>query len=119
MATCNSEILKKANAAISNGDNEGFLDLCTENTVWTFVGERTLRGKQAVRDWMRTAYRQPPRFRVANLIDAGDFVTALGDIVMNDDDGNDVNYKYCDVWRFENGRMAELHAFVIKQTDQD
>lgn len=110
----NKTILEKANAAITRGDNEGFLSLCTEDTEWTFTGDKILRGKEAVRRWMADAYREPPKFIVANLIAEGDYVTALGDITLKEDDGEEVQYKYCDVWRFREGKMAELTAFVIK-----
>lgn len=114
----NKSILKKANAAITAGDNEGFLSWCTEDTIWTFVGERTLHGKEAVRQWMKDTYTKPPTFMVANLIAEDDFVTALGNITLKDADGRDAHYAYCDVWRFRDGKMAELKAFVIKPGDQ-
>lgn len=110
----NKAILEKANAAITEGDHEGFLSHCTENTKWVFVGDRTLQGKEAVRQWMVTAYLQPPKFTVENLIAEGDFVTAIGKISMKDENGETVSYSYCDVWRFRDGKMAELKAFVIK-----
>ncbi len=115
----NKAILQKANASISAGDHEGFLSFCTDDTVWTFVGDKTLRGKEAVRQWMAEAYIEPPRFKVANLIAENDFVTALGSITMKDEDGRDAHYSYCDVWRFQDGKMAELKAFVIKPTDRE
>ena len=56
----NKLILEQANAAIAAGDFEGFLSFCTEDTTWTFVGDRTLAGKAAVREWMAAAYKEPP-----------------------------------------------------------
>ena len=44
----NKIILEKANEAVTNGDNEGFLSFCTDDTEWTFVGDKTLCGKEAV-----------------------------------------------------------------------
>ncbi|HEY0685509.1 MAG TPA: nuclear transport factor 2 family protein [Steroidobacter sp.] len=114
MPNINKQILEKANAAISQGDFEGFLALCTEDTVWTFEGGRTLRGKAAVREWMKTAYQEPPRFRVHRMIAEGDFLAALGDITLKDEAGNAAQHSYCDVWRFREGKMAELHAFVVE-----
>lgn len=108
-------ILEKANAAVTNGDNEGFLSYCTEDTKWTFVGDKTLQGKQAVREYMTSEYVEPPKFRVEHLIAEGDFVTAVGSISMKNKDGKMVDYSYCDVWRFEDGKMAELKAFVIEE----
>lgn len=110
----NKIILQKANAAITAGDYEGFLAHCTEDTEWTFVGEQTLRGKQAVREWMATAYQQPPKFQVKHLIAEADFVTAVGSITLPEDGGEETEYEYCDVWRFRDGKMAELTAFVLK-----
>ncbi|RTQ49979.1 nuclear transport factor 2 family protein [Hymenobacter gummosus] len=114
MVIDNKTILQQANAAIVAGDNEGFLAHCTEDTEWTFVGEQTLRGKPAVREWMRTAYQQPPQFQVEQLIAEGDFVTALGRITLPDADGQAVEHLYCDVWQFREGKMAALRAFVLK-----
>jgi len=114
MSEHNKTVLANANAAISAGDYEGFLAHCTEDTEWTFVGEQTLRGKQAVREWMATAYATPPVFQVERFIADDEFVTALGTITLPDDKGAEVEHAYCDVWRFRDGKMAALKAFVIK-----
>lgn len=50
MSFNNKAILEKANEALTAGDYEKFLSFCTDDTVWTFVGDQTLRGKEAVRD---------------------------------------------------------------------
>lgn len=117
MKLSNKEILEKANAAVTAGDNEGFLSFCTDDTVWTFVGDETLRGKEAVRQYMDKAYIKPPKFMVENLIAEGDFVAATGKISMKNEDYKQVDYSYCDVWRFKDGKMAELKAFVIETQD--
>src|SRR5688572_24143238 len=113
----NKALLEKANAAITQGDYEGFLSFCTDDTEWKFVGDKTLRGKEAVRQWMATTYKEPPKFRVTNLIAEADFVTALGYITMKDEEGRDVDYSYCDVWRFRDGKMVGLMAFVIENKE--
>ena len=110
----NKAILEKANTAVIAGDNEAFLAFCTDDTEWTFVGDKTLRGKDAVRKYMATTYVEPPKFMVENLIAEGDFVTAIGKISMKDENGKTVDYSYCDVWHFRDGKMAELKAFVIE-----
>lgn len=114
MPDSNKTILQKANAALVAGDYEGFLSYCTDDTEWTFVGEQTLRGKAAVRKWMATAYKKPPIFLVKRLVAEDDFVTALGTITLLEKGGQAIDYAYCDVWRFRDGKIAELTAFVIK-----
>ena len=81
---------------------------------WTFVGEQTLKGKEAVRRYMRTAYIEPPRFSVDHLIAEADFVTAVGDIDIKNEAGKVVHWAYCDAWRIRGGKLAELKAFVVK-----
>ncbi|KAM3113125.1 nuclear transport factor 2 family protein [Phormidesmis sp. 146-33] len=119
----NKAILEEANAAIAEGSNEGFLSFCADDVEWIFVGDKTLKGKEAVRQWMATIYVEPPKFMVANLIAEGDFVTALGDITgditMKDEDGKAAHYSYCDIWRFRGSKIVELRAFVIKTEVKD
>jgi uncharacterized protein len=114
MSEKNKAILEKGNAAIAEGNNEGLLSFCTDDTEWAFVGDKTLKGKEAVRQYMAATYIEPPKFTVANLIAEGDFVTALGDITLKDEDGTAVHYSYCDVWRFRGDKIVGLTAFVIK-----
>lgn len=114
MSEDNKKVLEKANAAIVARDFEGFLKFCTEDTSWTFEGDCTIEGKEAVRQWMRETYVEPPNFKVHRLIADGEFVVALGDILLKDEQGRQSRHAYCDVWRFSGGKMAELRAFVIK-----
>lgn len=100
MSATNKTTLQTANAKISTGDTEGFLSYCTD-IKWTTVSEETLRGKNAVRQWMATSCVEPPKFTVTNLIAEDDFVTALGEIKVRDSAGNETPHSYCDVWRFE------------------
>lgn len=114
MSEKNKLILEETNAAIAEGNYEGFLSFCTEDTEWIFVGDKTLKGKESVRRWMATEYLETPDNKVTNLISEGDFVTALGDLTVKDKNGQPIHYSYCDVWRFRDGKMVELKAFVIK-----
>lgn len=113
MPRTHNEVLVQANAAITRGDFEGCLRHCTEDTVWNFIGERILRGKEEVRRWMVEAYREPPKFTVRQMIADGDLLAVVGEITLKDGSGREKEYSYCDVWRFESGRLAELNAYVI------
>jgi uncharacterized protein len=119
MSEKHKAILEKGNAAIAEGNHAGFLSFCTDDTQWTFVGDRTLKGKEAVRHYMATTYIEPPKFTVTNLIAEGDFLTAVGEITLKDKDGKATHYSYCDVWRFRDGKIVELKAFVIKTEVKD
>ncbi|PWK78230.1 ketosteroid isomerase-like protein [Mucilaginibacter oryzae] len=109
----NREILEKANEAFSRGDYEGFLTYCTEDTKWTYVGDRILDGKDKVREYLANAYDEST-FQINRYVESGDDLVAIGSIQLKDDRGKIVNYAFCDVWKFRDGKMAELNAFVIK-----
>ena len=113
MSTSNKAMVEEANAAIAAGNYEGFLAFCADDTEWTFVGEQTLKGKEAVRQWMATTYEEPPKFAVAHMIAEGDFVVAIGTILTRDEDDQAAPSAYCDVWRFRQGMIVELQAFII------
>lgn len=118
MSEKNKAILKEANAASAEGNIEGLLSFCSDDTQWTYVGDRVLKGKEAVRQDLAITNKEPPEFTVTHLIAEGDFVTALGDIILKDEDGKAVHHSYCDIWRFRGGKMVELSAFVIKTSEK-
>ncbi len=108
----NKEILMTANQAIHQGDYEGFLAYCTEDTKWVYVGEQTITGKDQLRHYLPTAY-EGATFTTEQYIEQGEYLTVLGKIQLKQKDGNLVRYTYCDVWHFREGKLAELKAFVI------
>ncbi|UMQ41655.1 nuclear transport factor 2 family protein [Chryseobacterium sp. Y16C] len=111
----NLTILHEANEFVKNGDYENFLAYCTPDTKWVFVGERTLNGKEEVRAYMKEFYLEPPIFSVETAIEEDDFVMVTGEIQLRNNEGKYEHFDYCDIWRFENGKLAELKAFVIKK----
>ena len=72
-----------------------------------------LREREAEPDHGFSAHAAPQR-KVERMIAEDDFVAALGEITLKDEAGKAVQHSYCDVWRFNEGKMAELHAFVVE-----
>lgn len=103
------------NSAIARGDYQAFLSICSDDTVWEFMGEKTLRGKAEVRAYMEQHYLQPPVLKVSHLIAEGDMLTAIGEISLLGEDGNWTDYHYCDLWEFRDGLLETLKAFVVEK----
>jgi len=114
MSAKSKEIVEKVNAAFAENDLEGFLAFCAEDVRWTMVGEKTVDGKEAIRQWLASMDIEPPEFTVVALIAEGDLVAAHGDMIMKDEDGKTVPYSYCDFYRFRGDKIVELRSFVIK-----
>ena len=114
MSSTNKEIVELVNASFAEGGVEGFLSHCADDVVWTMVGNKSTKGKNAIREWMASMDMEPPEFTVDNIIAEGDFVTAYGDMALKEKDGKTVPYAYCDIYRFRDGKIVELNSFVIK-----
>jgi uncharacterized protein (TIGR02246 family) len=114
----NKETVRKVNDAFLNGNFEGFLDFCAGDVQWIFVGDRTVIGKENIRQWMKemaTENPEPPKFSVVDpVIAEGDYVVARGEMTMKDKDGQTNPYSYCDLYRFRDGKIIELNSFVVK-----
>ena len=119
MSTRNKEIIGKVNDSFAQGDTKGFLTHCTDDVVWNMVGDTTVKGKQAILDWMRSMPGDLPKFTVDRVAADGDTVMATGDMTMPEENGSLGRYSYCDVYRFQGDKIAELKAFVIKTDKQN
>jgi uncharacterized protein (TIGR02246 family) len=114
MSAKNRQTVEAVNAAFARGDTEGFLSRCADDVVWTMVGEKTVRGKTAIREWMGSVPAEPPAFTVDSLFTDGDLATCVGAMTMKDQDGATTSHDYCDVYRFKGEAIVELKSFVIK-----
>lgn len=115
MADTNREIVEKVNAAFSENKPEVFLDFCTDNVEWTIVGDQTLNGKNGIREFMRSMGEMPPpKFTVDEIIEGENSAACYGDMTMADESGKEADYSYCDVYRFNNGKIESLRSFVVK-----
>jgi uncharacterized protein len=111
------EIVDKVNAAFAENNLEGFLSFCTDDVKWIMVGDKTVNGKVAIRQWMASMNIEPPEFTIDNVIAESDFVVAHGDMTMKDEDGEIAPYSYCDIYRFSGDKIFELRSFVIKAAE--
>ncbi len=119
MPTGNKEIVEKVNAAFAENNMEGFLSFCADDFEFAMVGEKSLKGKEAVRQWMNSmGDMEPPRISNIKIIAEGDFVASHGTMTMKDKDGKTAPYAYCDVYQFRDSKIVELTAFVMKTETQ-
>jgi ketosteroid isomerase-like protein len=114
MVANTKEIVAKVNAAFTENNTEAFLAFCTDDVEWTMVGDVTKQTKKAIREWMGTMPPEAPKFDVKQVIAEGDFVVCYGDMTMKDEQKVEVPYSYCDLYRFRDGKIAELRSWVMK-----
>ena len=116
MSENNKEKVEKVNAAFAEGNFTGFLEFCADDVEWTIVGDRNIKGKEAIRQWMESMKdSEPPKITVVDpVIGEGDFVATRGEMTMKDKDGKQGQYSYCDIYRFRDDKIIELNSFVVK-----
>ena len=110
------ETVEKINETFTKGDTEGFLSYCADDVTWNMVGEKTVTGIGSIREFMAQMEGfEPPIFTVDSVAADGEYVAAQGDMTMKDENGNINDYRYCDFYRFSDGKIIELNSYVIKQ----
>ena len=115
MSEKNKELVKQIDKSFEDADSEAFFELCAGNIEWTMVGEKTRKGIEEIREWMSSMQgSEPPKITARKLVAEGETVAAQGEMTMKNESGEIVPYTYCDIYRFEDGKIAELTSFVIK-----
>jgi uncharacterized protein (TIGR02246 family) len=119
MSADRKAIIQHINAAFAENDLEKVLSFCTDDFIWTMVGDSAVKGKDAIRQWMASMDVEPPQeLRIEQVIAEGDTVITRGDMMVKGrKEPAPHSYAFCDVYRFTGDKVAELMAFVIK-TDQ-
>lgn len=115
MAANRKEIVQRINEAFAENNLEKVLSFCTDDLIWTMVGDTTVQGKDPIRKWMASMNPQPPRFTIQQTVAENDFVITRGDMIMQEKkNGPSIPYTFCDIYRFVGDKVAELTAFVIR-----
>ena len=115
MAANRKEIVQQINEGFAENNLEKVLSFCTDDIVWTMVGDTSVRGKDPIRRWMASMDPQPPQLTIRQTVAEGDSVVARGDMTMQEKkNGPSIPYAFCDIYRFAGDKVAELTAFVIR-----
>jgi ketosteroid isomerase-like protein len=115
MAVNRKEIVQRINEGFAENDLNKVLSFCTDDLTWTMVGDTTVTGKDPIRKWMASMDPQPPQFTIQQVVAEGDLVITRGDMTMQEKKGGpSIPYTFCDIYRFEGDKVAELTAFVIR-----
>ncbi len=111
----NKAIVREVNKAFEEDRIEAFLDLCSEKIVWTMAGGKPTSGKQGIRDFMASLDEGPaPKIGVDMLVAEDDSAVCHGTMKMKGESGDDEDYSYCDIYKFDDGLISSLTTFVIK-----
>ena len=111
----NKEIVEKLNTAVRANNLEEFLSFFTDDVQWTKVGDKSAEGKEALRKLIEDLGDAPPPSTTTfnAMIADGNSVAAYGSLTIEVQPGKTITQTFCDVYRFQGDKIAELIAFVI------
>ena len=116
MSEKNKETVRKVNDAFLENNFEGFLDFCADDVQWTIVGDRSVNGKETIRQWMSEMAKEnpePPKFSVIDpVIAEGDFVAMQARGKSTTKTGKSYNNTYCQVFRIVNGKVQQVTEYL-------
>lgn len=116
----NKAIVRRAIAAISRGDLEGFMADAADDVTLSVMGEifPPIHGKAKVLKGLRNALGARLEnggaivMTIDNLIADGDYVAEQSRGRARTKDGKDYNNTYCRVWRIQNGKIHAMQEYL-------
>jgi len=114
MSESNKQAVVKINQSFVDSDTEGFLAYCAEDVQWNMVGHSLNVGKEAIRKAMAECPpKGAPEFDVRRVIADGDVVMSDGTMKMPQGNGEYYVGAFCDVYRFQEGKVIELNSYIV------
>ncbi len=117
----NKEIVRRAIAALSRGDLEGFLADAADSVTFTLIGTTpfsgTIQGKQKVLEGLSGIL--VPRLEggtiamtIDNLIAEGEYVAEQARGRARTKEGKDYNNTYCRIWHIVGGKVQSIVEYL-------
>ena len=121
------ELMREISAAFNSRDVERIVGHFAEDAVFCLargpepVG-RTLRVKAAIRQALADRFKQIPdmRWDGQDYILAGDRAVSLWTVRGRGNDGEELNYQGCDIYRFSGDKIVEKNTFwkIVEHKDR-
>ena len=112
MSSNNSYLIEQINDTFRNGDIDAFLEFCSSEIVWNIVGRPVLKGVPAISMEMHRSglVGKKQIIEIERIVEADQTVICEGVISPDSQEP----YAFCDIYRFENGKIAELTSYMVK-----
>ena len=115
MSAKHKELIEKINTGFENNDVETFLNACSDDVTWTMAGEEPKKGKDSIREWIKSMEGMgPPKLNTTAIISEGDAAACYGDMTM-EEKGEEKFYSFCDIYRFSGDKIVELRSFAVPE----
>ncbi|WP_152655943.1 nuclear transport factor 2 family protein [Oceanobacillus sp. CFH 90083] len=116
--TVSRKLMEKINIAFANGDVDFIFELVADNIVLNEVGHSIAEGKAAfIKKMEPMRDYKPDVYRVHRTLIDGDTAVVEGEMQSAEDDKL-VTFYFNDWYTFKDGKIINLTAYLIKQTQE-
>lgn len=108
------QFLREFNEYWVQEDIRAILDTVTDDITFSMIGGKSVSGKTEFEAFLGEMPdgNSDTSLSIANIIVDSDHAAVNGEISMTDKEGQRKTYGFCDVYRLEGGKVAELTAYV-------
>ncbi len=106
---------RKISEQFSQGNFSAAYEHFDDEVQWQIVSDSTMKGKASVIEFCEkmSVEMATATLKNTNIIAAEDRVSIEGECDFTNDKGLAEKVKYCDVYRFENGKIKEITSYCI------
>ncbi len=110
----NKQVIQQIVEAFDKNDTKTVLDMMTDDIEWTMIGDRTITGKVAMREWFSKTEDMKMAYSTKNNIIIEERLAAVnGEVSCKGKDGITFHMYYCDIYELENDQVKKMTSYII------
>jgi len=113
MKTTNSQLQIKISEKFAEGNFEFAETYLADDIKWNILGENSITGKQQVLEVSKMLHLESfPTITIKNIVAEGNYVVIESTGEATTKKGTPYNQTYCDVFRFNEGKLEEVTTYL-------
>lgn len=116
------EFIRDFNEAFSNNDLDFILNNMSDNIVWNMIGEKTIEGKKAVKEFMEPMSKiETLELELLGIVSREQSAAAHGRMKIKDSSGGIKSFGFADFYEFEGiniPKVSKMTSYVVENKEQ-
>jgi ketosteroid isomerase-like protein len=116
------EFIREFNEAFSRNDLNFILDHMSDDIVWKFIGEKDLKGKKEVQEFMAPMGNiETLEMELQQIISHNESAAANGWMRIKEPSGEIKKFGFADFYEFsgkEDAKIAKMTSYVVKLNEE-
>ena len=116
------KLIRQFNEAFANSDTAFILDNMSEDIVWHLIGDRSIEGKEAVRQSLEEMEQvETLNMDLSGIVIQGETAAAHGSMRIKKSSGEIKSFGFADVYEFSGSGMSKIRkmtSYVIPLKEQ-